>query len=180
MRAFLLSIPSGNSAGKDGGAALESAVFLSPGRVSIAIIMAVAAGLISFPPKATFAQNEQPPAQGPAGQDAAKPADATSDQKPANAASDQKPAEAAAVEKPGEASSSDIDGETMFATSCGFCHEQGGRVPGKGPKLQGTQRSDEFIINRIKTGKLGAMPAFGRAFSDGQIMAILAYIRGLD
>lgn len=79
-----------------------------------------------------------------------------------------------------EASESDIDGETMFATSCGFCHEGGGRVAGKGPKLMGTARSDEFIIERIKKGKLGAMPAFGRVFSDGQIIAILAYIRGLD
>jgi mono/diheme cytochrome c family protein len=79
-----------------------------------------------------------------------------------------------------EASSSDIDGQTMFATSCGFCHEKGGRAEGKGPKLAGSTKSDEFLIERIKRGKLGAMPAFGRAFSDGQIIAILAYIRGLD
>ena len=79
-----------------------------------------------------------------------------------------------------EASSRDIDGEQMFATSCGFCHQQGGRAAGRGPKLAGTQKTDEFIIDRIKKGKPGAMPAFGRAFSDGQIIAILAYIRGLD
>ena len=79
-----------------------------------------------------------------------------------------------------EASPTDIDGETLFATSCGFCHQQGGRAAGRGPKLAGTTRSDEFIIDRIKKGKLGAMPAFGRAFSDGQIIAILAYIRGLE
>jgi mono/diheme cytochrome c family protein len=81
---------------------------------------------------------------------------------------------------PPEASSSDIDGQTMFATSCGFCHESGGRTDGKGPKLAGSTKSDEYLIDRIKKGKPGAMPAFGRAFSDGQIMAILAYIRGLD
>jgi mono/diheme cytochrome c family protein len=79
-----------------------------------------------------------------------------------------------------EASPNDIDGETLFATVCGFCHEQGGRSTGKAPKLAGTTRSDEFIINRIKTGKPGAMPAFGRVFSEGQIYAILAYIRGLE
>ena len=79
-----------------------------------------------------------------------------------------------------EASSSDIDGETMFATSCGFCHEDGGRAEGKGPKLSNSQRSDAYLIDRIKKGKAGAMPAFGRVFSEGQIMAILAYIRGLD
>ncbi len=42
-----------------------------------------------------------------------------------------------------------------------------------------SQRSDEYIINRIKTGKQGAMPAFGEVFSDAQIDAILKYIRSL-
>jgi mono/diheme cytochrome c family protein len=79
-----------------------------------------------------------------------------------------------------EASPNDIDGETLFATVCGFCHEQGGRAAGKAPKLAGTTRSNEFIIDRIKKGKPGAMPAFGRVFSEGQIYAILAYIRGLE
>jgi mono/diheme cytochrome c family protein len=78
------------------------------------------------------------------------------------------------------AKESDIEGETMFATSCGFCHENGGRAAGKGPKLAGTTRSDEFIVERIKKGKPGAMPAFGGAFSESQIMAILAYIRSIE
>jgi mono/diheme cytochrome c family protein len=79
-----------------------------------------------------------------------------------------------------EASPNDIDGAQMFATTCGFCHQNGGRAAGRGPKLSKSERSDEFIIERIKNGKTGAMPAFGSAFSDGQIIAILAYIRGLD
>jgi mono/diheme cytochrome c family protein len=79
-----------------------------------------------------------------------------------------------------EASANDIDGETLFATVCGWCHESGGRSAGKGPKLAGTTRSDEFILNRIRNGKPGAMPAFGGSFSEGQIVAILAYIRGLE
>lgn len=73
-----------------------------------------------------------------------------------------------------------VDGETMFATACGFCHEDGGRGVGKGPKLAGTERSDEFLAERIRKGKLGAMPAFGRVFSEAQIMTIVAYIRTLD
>jgi mono/diheme cytochrome c family protein len=94
------------------------------------------------------------------------------------AAAQEQPSTTGAI--PPEASSSDIDGQTMFATSCGFCHQSGGRTDGKGPKLAGSTKSDEYLIDRIKKGKPGAMPAFGRAFSDGQIMAILAYIRGLD
>jgi mono/diheme cytochrome c family protein len=78
------------------------------------------------------------------------------------------------------ASPSDIDGETMFATSCGFCHQSGGRALGKGPKLAGTARSDDFIAERIRKGKPGAMPAFGPVFSESQVMAIVAYIRTLE
>lgn len=100
--------------------------------------------------------------------------------KPEASASKPDASTAPAGVKPPEASSGDIDGETMFATLCGFCHESGGRTEGKGPKLANSKRSDEYLIDRIKKGKPGAMPAFGRVFSDGQITAILAYIRGLD
>jgi len=78
------------------------------------------------------------------------------------------------------ASPSDIDGETMFATSCGFCHQSGGRAAGRGPKLAGTTRSDDFIADRVRKGKPGAMPAYGSVFSESQIMAIVAYIRALE
>jgi mono/diheme cytochrome c family protein len=93
----------------------------------------------------------------------------------------QSPSSAAgAGARPPEASPNDIAGPALFATSCGFCHQDGGRAEGKGPKLAGSTRSDEFIIERIKNGKVGAMPAFGGAFSEGQIIAILAYIRSLE
>jgi mono/diheme cytochrome c family protein len=82
--------------------------------------------------------------------------------------------------RPPEASPNDIDGPTMFATLCGYCHQDGGRAEGKGPKLAGSKRSDEYIIERIRNGKSGAMPAFGGTFSEGQIIAILAYIRTLE
>jgi len=42
-----------------------------------------------------------------------------------------------------------------------------------------TQRTDEFIRDRIKNGKEGAMPAFGQMFSDSDIDAIIRYIREL-
>jgi mono/diheme cytochrome c family protein len=94
----------------------------------------------------------------------------------------QSPGEAAkaTAPPPPEASPNDIDGQTLFASVCGFCHQDGGRTEGKGPKLAGTRRSDDFIIARIRNGKPGAMPAFGGAFSEGQIIAILAYIRALE
>ena len=68
----------------------------------------------------------------------------------------------------------------MFATSCGFCHPNGGRAAGKGPKLAGTARDNDFLAERIRKGKPGAMPGFGGAFSESQITAIVAYIRALE
>ena len=71
------------------------------------------------------------------------------------------------------------DGGRLFATSCGWCHSQGGRAVGKGPKLAGTERSDAFIVSRIKTGKQGAMPGFARTLNDAQIAQVVRYIRSL-
>jgi mono/diheme cytochrome c family protein len=70
-------------------------------------------------------------------------------------------------------------GEQLFASTCGFCHQDGGRVAGRGPKLVGSDRPDAYLLNRIRVGKEGAMPAYGRAFSEGQLRSLLAYIRSL-
>ena len=67
----------------------------------------------------------------------------------------------------------------LFATTCGWCHSDGGRAPGKGPQLMNSQRSDDFLRTRIKIGKEGAMPAFGTIYSDADIDAIIKYIRSL-
>ena len=75
--------------------------------------------------------------------------------------------------------SEQIDVGQLFATTCGWCHSDGGRAAGKGPQLMDTKRDDDFIRNRIKNGKEGAMPAFGATFNDAQIDAIIKYIRSL-
>jgi mono/diheme cytochrome c family protein len=72
-----------------------------------------------------------------------------------------------------------FDAGKLFATTCGWCHSAGGRVAGKGPKLMDTPLTDAEIVYRIKNGKSGQMPAFGTAFTDDQIKAIVAYIRNL-
>lgn len=73
----------------------------------------------------------------------------------------------------------DQDVERLFATACGWCHEDGGRREGKGPQLMGTKRSDEYLVNVIATGKRGRMPAFGQSLTLEQIEAIIHYIRNL-
>ncbi len=42
-----------------------------------------------------------------------------------------------------------------------------------------SERTDDYLRNRIKTGKEGAMPAFGAVYSDSQIDEIIKYIRSL-
>jgi len=72
-----------------------------------------------------------------------------------------------------------LDVKQLFATTCGWCHSDGGRAAGKGPQLMDTTRDDDFLRNRIKTGKQAAMPAFGTTFNDAQIDEIIKYIRAL-
>jgi mono/diheme cytochrome c family protein len=87
-------------------------------------------------------------------------------------------ASAVAADKAPSATS-DLDVPQLFATICGYCHSSGGREAGKGPQLMDTKRSDDFIRNRIKNGKQGAMPAFAVMVNDADIDRIIAYIRGL-
>jgi mono/diheme cytochrome c family protein len=72
-----------------------------------------------------------------------------------------------------------FDVEKLFAGTCGWCHSGGGRMAGKGPKLMDTTLTDAEIVQRIKVGKTGAMPAFGSAFNEVELQAIVKYIRGL-
>lgn len=88
------------------------------------------------------------------------------------------PAAVADTTPPSEAKPG-FDVEKLFANTCGWCHSRGGREAGKGPKLLGTALTDAEIIHRIKNGKTGAMPAFGSAFKDDEIQAIVKYIREL-
>lgn len=77
------------------------------------------------------------------------------------------------------AATSSLNVPQLFATTCGWCHSDGGRRAGRGPQLMNTTRSDDFIRYRIQHGKEGAMPAFGSEFSNADIDAIIKYIRSL-
>jgi mono/diheme cytochrome c family protein len=72
-----------------------------------------------------------------------------------------------------------FDPAQIFATTCGWCHSDGGRAAGKGPQLMDSARDDDYMRNRIKNGKNGAMPAFGVTFSDAQVDDMIKYIRAL-
>ena len=66
----------------------------------------------------------------------------------------------------------------LFATNCSLCHQGNGMRQGDGPKLAGTAKSEEEVIDRIKHGKT-PMPAFEGKLSDQQIRALARYIKSL-
>lgn len=72
-----------------------------------------------------------------------------------------------------------LDVKNTFRNICGFCHEDYGRKAGKGPQLMNSERSDEFMFNRIKNGMPGRMAAFGSVFGDDNIRLIVKFIRNL-
>lgn len=85
-------------------------------------------------------------------------------------------AQAANADKPAVAT---FDAEKQFAQVCGLCHQDGGRASGYGPKLMGSDKSDDEIFDRIKKGKPGRMAAFGGRFNDDEIRELTKYIRNL-
>lgn len=78
-----------------------------------------------------------------------------------------------------EASKKAFDVKSTFTNVCSFCHGDYGRHASKGPQLMNSERSDEFLFNRIKMGMPGRMAAFGAAFTDEQIWQIVKFIRNL-
>jgi mono/diheme cytochrome c family protein len=72
-----------------------------------------------------------------------------------------------------------FDVKSTFSNICGFCHEDLGRHAGKGPQLMNSERTDEFLFNRIKKGMPGRMAAFGSVFTDEEIWKIVKFIRSL-
>jgi mono/diheme cytochrome c family protein len=90
----------------------------------------------------------------------------------------------ASAQSPGEktsapADAAEMDVEKLFANTCGWCHSNAGRTAGRGPQLMGTTLTDAEIVNKVKNGKTGAMPAFAGSFKDEELRAIVRYIRGL-
>lgn len=78
-----------------------------------------------------------------------------------------------------EAPKKAFDVKSTFRNICGFCHADYGRHASKGPQLMNSERTDEFLFNRIKVGMPGRMAAFGSAFTDEQIWMIVKFIRNL-
>jgi mono/diheme cytochrome c family protein len=72
-----------------------------------------------------------------------------------------------------------VDVTKLFATHCSWCHDAYGMQPGKGPRLAGTSKSKEQVVEQISNGKPGYMPAFKSVLKDEQIQAMAEYVKAL-
>ena len=70
------------------------------------------------------------------------------------------------------------DAKRLFAANCSWCHQDYGMRQGDGPKLAGTSKSEEQIVEQIKHGKT-PMPSFEGKLSEKDIKALARYIKSL-
>ena len=69
-------------------------------------------------------------------------------------------------------------GYTLFDHNCAPCHGDDARGD-EGPTLYDLAKSDARIGAIIKSGIKGEMPSFAKKFSDGDVQALIAYLRTL-
>ncbi len=73
-------------------------------------------------------------------------------------------------------------GYALFNKSCRVCHgnEGNGRGSRKGPSLQRSEysygRTREAVLESIRNGRPGGMPAYGKVFTNEQIEALATYV----
>jgi mono/diheme cytochrome c family protein len=67
----------------------------------------------------------------------------------------------------------------LFANNCSWCHGAYGMTADKGPRLAGTKMTEDEVRERIRHGKEGYMPPFGKVLNDQQIAEFAKYIKSL-
>ena len=66
----------------------------------------------------------------------------------------------------------------LFASRCSWCHQGYGLKQADGPRLSGTTKSKENVIEQIAYGK-SPMPGFRKQLKPWQIEALADYIKAL-
>lgn len=69
-------------------------------------------------------------------------------------------------------------GHGLFERNCAHCHGEDGRGD-EGPTLYNLALSDTRIARRIKDGIKGEMPKFGSKLNEGDIAALITFLRTL-
>ena len=83
---------------------------------------------------------------------------------------------AAIVDKKYSEQGSDV--KRLFASRCSWCHQGYGMKKADGPRLAGTDKSRDVVIDRISRGK-SPMPGFRKQLEPWQIEALADYIKAL-
>lgn len=71
-----------------------------------------------------------------------------------------------------------LDVKKLFATNCSWCHSAYGMKGADGPKLAGTGKSRDQLIEQIARGR-SPMPGFRKTLKEEQIQALADYIKAL-
>lgn len=71
-----------------------------------------------------------------------------------------------------------MDVKRLFASRCSWCHQGYGMKQADGPRLAGTDKDREQVIEQIARGK-SPMPGFRKQLKPYQIEALADYIKAL-
>ena len=69
-------------------------------------------------------------------------------------------------------------GHHLYLQNCAHCHAPDA-TGDEGPDLHGVKKNDARITSIIQNGIKGEMPKFGSKFKDGDVQALIAFIRSL-
>jgi mono/diheme cytochrome c family protein len=72
------------------------------------------------------------------------------------------------------------EAKAIFAAQCAWCHGNYGMTADKGPRLAGTQMTEQQVQTRIHNGEPGYMPSFQRFLNHDQIELMAKYIKSLN
>ena len=94
------------------------------------------------------------------------------------AANQEDPTEVAAAIVDKKYSEYESDVKRLFASRCSWCHQGYGMKQADGPRLAGTHKSRETVIEQIAKGKT-PMPGFRKQLKEWQIESLADYIKAL-
>ncbi len=95
-----------------------------------------------------------------------------------HATAEDDPTEVAAATVDEQYSEHNMDVKRLFASRCSWCHQGYGMKRADGPRLAGTEKSREQLIERIARGK-SPMPGFRKQLKPYQMEALADYIKAL-
>ena len=88
------------------------------------------------------------------------------------------PTEVAAATVDEKYSEHKMDVKRLFASRCSWCHQAYGMKRADGPRLAGTSKNRDQLIERIARGK-SPMPGFRKQLKPFQMEALADYIKAL-